>query len=83
MRLGESERQTATAPHVVIEDKGFSSGDQGDMVSQGFSVPINFISIVPGTARRFFVPFTRNGVVQGGCDRYYDEMWRKLSLIHI
>ena len=45
--------------------------------------PLVFCSL-PGRARRcfsdFVVPFARSEVVQGGCDRYYDESWRKREI---
>lgn len=36
----------------VVEDKGTSSDDEGDKVSQGLRSPIECISVVPGVARR-------------------------------
>ena len=53
-------------------------------VADLFSAVSNDICSLPGRARRclsdFVAPFARSEVVQGGCDRYYDERWRKREI---
>ena len=63
-------------PQVVYEDRDSSRGYVGDEVSP--SGPLIFCG-KPGKARmcysNFVVPFAWSEVVQGGCDRCYDERY--------